>query len=150
MPASHRKAQWRLVCRAEHLEHIKCRVVSARLDIADDLLELLDRRQRNQELVLAESGGPVSAVPFADQIQRVIELREVLDLAAVMAAAPVVQLPDSAESEFVHQPVREYVRNCHQLRCIKFQWVAGEPAWQLVDQCQARSEEHTSELQSQS
>ena len=55
------------------------------LDVDDDALELIDRGGRDNELVLQEACGPVGAVPLTEHVQRVVELRQILDLAAVGA-----------------------------------------------------------------
>ncbi len=54
------------------------------LDVTDDALELLDGDGGHDELVLAKPAEPYAAVPFPEQVQRVVELRQVLDLSAVM------------------------------------------------------------------
>lgn len=75
VPARHRVGQRGLVARAEQLEHIQRRVVAGLLHVADDLLERLHGIHRNHELVLQEALGTVAAVPLADEIQRLVELR---------------------------------------------------------------------------
>ena len=56
------------------------------LDVDDDRLELLDRLGRHHELVLQEPRRTVGPVPLSEHVERVVELRQVLDLAAVGAA----------------------------------------------------------------
>src|SRR5699024_11370105 len=80
VPALHRVAQWRAVALTEELENIQRGVVAGRLDIADDLLEGLHGLRRDDELVLQEALRTVAAVPLTDDVQRLVELREVLYL----------------------------------------------------------------------
>ena len=55
------------------------------LDVDDDRLELLDGFGRHDELVLQESGWAVGPVPLTEHVQRVVELRQVLNFGAVGA-----------------------------------------------------------------
>ena len=103
VPAGNREAQRRLVARAEQLEHVEERVVPGALDVDDDPLELLDRLGRHHELVLHEPGRAVGAVPLTEHVERVIELRQVLDLAAVGARLAVPELADRPEGVLVGQ-----------------------------------------------
>ena len=98
----------------------------------DDALEFLDRFGGHHELVLQEAGRPVGAVPLTEHVERVIELRQVLDLAAVGARLQVPQLADRHERVLVGQPVGEDVGQCEQLRRIEFQWVTSQFRGQLV------------------
>jgi len=79
------------------------------LDVDDDGLELLDRLGRHHELVLEEAGRSVGPVPLSEHVQRVVELRQVLDLAAVGAGLAVPQFTDRAEGVFVGEPVGKEV-----------------------------------------
>ncbi|COX30680.1 Uncharacterised protein [Mycobacterium tuberculosis] len=79
------------------------------LNNADDLLELINRLCGDHELILQEARWAVGAVPFAEHVQRMVELREVLDLAAIGAGFAVPQFADRAEGIFVGQPVGKHV-----------------------------------------
>ena len=71
----------------------------------DDLLELVDRLGGHHELVLQESVGPVGAVPLSDHVERVIELRQILDLAAVASAHSVPQLAIGPKVNLLARPL---------------------------------------------
>ena len=94
------------------------------LDIDDDRLELVDRLGGNHELVLQEARRAVGAVPLPEHVQRVIELGQVLHLAAVVPRFAVPEFADRAEGVLVGQPVGEEVRERKQLRRIEFQGIA--------------------------
>ena len=68
--------------------------MSRTLDIADDALEFVHRVDGHHELVLQESLGPVGTVPLTDEVERMVELRQVLHLPDVVAAGAVVELAD--------------------------------------------------------
>ena len=85
VPAGHREGQGGLIAFAEQLEHVEGRVVAAALDIADDFLEGFHCFARDDELVLEEALGAVAAVPFTNEVEGLIELREVLHLVFVSA-----------------------------------------------------------------
>ncbi len=70
----------------------------------DDALEFLDRLGGHHELVLAETRWAVGPVPLADHIEWVVELRQVLDLAAVGARLAVPQLADRHEGYLLAKP----------------------------------------------
>src|SRR6476661_8840072 len=86
IPTGDGKAQRRLISGAEELEHVEERHVAAGLNVDQDLLELVHRFDGYHELVLPESVRPVRPVPLSDHVERVIELRQVLDLATVRLA----------------------------------------------------------------
>ena len=70
---------------------------------------VLDGGGGHDELVLAETGRAVGAVPFAEHVQRVVELRQVLDLAPIGSGRAVPQFTYRHEGVLVGQPVREDV-----------------------------------------
>jgi hypothetical protein len=77
-------------------------------DRSNRLGELLFGAKRNRELILHKPLLTVGAVPFPQQIQRVVELRQILDCAAAMLGIDVVgHLGGDARGEPVDQPVRE-------------------------------------------
>ena len=84
----------------------------------------------------SETRRTVGAVPFAEHVERVVELRQVLDLAAIGAGLAVPQLADRPESVLVGQPVGEQVRQRKQLRRIEFQRIALQLLGQLVERGQ--------------
>ena len=64
------------------------------------------------ELVLEETGRPVGAVPLPEHVQRMVELRQILNLAPVGPRLAVPEFPDRAEGVLIGEPVREDVRKC--------------------------------------
>ena len=86
-------------------------------------LNSLDRLGGHHELVLQEARGSVSAVPLPEHVERVVELRQVLDLAAVGARLAVPQLADRHEGELVRQAVGKDIGKRKQLWRIEFQRV---------------------------
>src|SRR5246127_4980164 len=56
VPAGNREAKRRLISGPEQFEHVERGVMTAGLDVADDLLEFFDRGRWHQELVLREAG----------------------------------------------------------------------------------------------
>ena len=72
------------------------------LDVADNLLERLHGLAGNNKLVLQEAAGTVAAVPLANQVQRLVELREVLHLVLVGARFQPPQLTNGDHAELVH------------------------------------------------
>ena len=75
----HREAQRRLVALAEQLEHVEERVVPDAWMSPMICLNSLDGLRRHHELVLQETVGAVAAVPLTEHVERVVELRQVLD-----------------------------------------------------------------------
>ncbi|SHW68965.1 Uncharacterised protein [Mycobacteroides abscessus subsp. abscessus] len=109
VPALHREAQWRFISRAEQLEDVQCRVLALGLDPADDALEFLKCVGWNQELVLGETCWAVSVLPSGCDVEHVIELRQVDDLALVVPAHPVERLADRHKRRLDHEVDREEV-----------------------------------------
>jgi hypothetical protein len=107
--------------------------VTGALDVDDDGLELVDGLGRHHELVLPEARRAVGAVPLAEHVEWVVELRQVLHLAAVGTRLAVPQLADRAEGVFVGQSVREHIGQRKQLRRIEFQRVSLQFLGQLLE-----------------
>ena len=82
------------------------------LDVDDDCFELIDSFGGNNELILQESGRAVGAVPLPEHVQRMVELRQILNLAPVGSRLAVPEFPDRAEGVLIGEPVREDVRKC--------------------------------------
>src|SRR5690606_10795786 len=121
-PARHRERQRRSVALAEAFEHVEERHVAGLGDGPHDRAQLVLLAERHDELVLQEAVRAVGAVPLPEQIQRVVELRQVLDQAApALRGLAVVQLTDRAERQLVGQPGREDVRQCEQLWRVELQ-----------------------------
>ena len=91
------------------------------LNIADNLFERFDGFARHHKLVLQEALGAVPAVPLADEVERLVELRQVLHLVAVRSGLQPPQLTDGHHGQLVHREVREDVRDRHQLGSVEFQ-----------------------------
>ena len=123
IPSRDGEAQRGLVARAEQLEDVEECVEAGALDVDDDRLELVDGFHRNHELVLQEAGRAVGTVPLSEHIERVIKLRQVLDLAAVGAGLAVPEFSDRPERVLVGQPIGKDVGEGEQLRRIEFQRV---------------------------
>ena len=91
------------------------------LNVADNLFEGLDGFAGDHKLVLQEALGAVPAVPLADEVERLVELRQVLHLVAVRSGLQPPQLTDGHHGQLVHGEVREDVRDGHQLGCVELQ-----------------------------
>ncbi|MPM11013.1 hypothetical protein SDC9_57351 [bioreactor metagenome] len=133
VPAPHRVAERCAVALTEQLEHVQEGVVPGPLDVADDALELLDRCRRDDELVLQETLGAVRPVPLPEQVEGVVELREVLHLAGVVAALQVPGGAQRREGVLVRQSVGEDVRQGDQGRRVEGQRVLAQLRRKLVE-----------------
>ena len=93
------------------LKTLRNEIVTGRADVADDRLELLHRGRRNDELVLQEARRTVGPVPLAEQVERVVEAGQVLDLVGVVAASWRYQaVAERGEGQLVRQAVGKDVR----------------------------------------
>lgn len=90
-------------------------------DGADCAGELLFGAEGHRELVLQEPAAAVGAVPFPQQVQRVIELRQVLDTAPrPMRVHAVGGFGGESDGEVVDHAVGKDVRHREQLGRIDF------------------------------
>ena len=103
------------------------------LDIADDLLERLHGLRGNDELVLQKALGTVAAVPLTNEIERLVELRQVLDLVLRRRAHGVIGQAHSGQAELIQRPRREDIRHGHQLRRVELQRILRQLGGQFLE-----------------